>query len=47
MQDQLWVTEAQPYVRPPNEDLLRQTGFTQVDTLWSYLNFRAWIAFKN
>lgn len=29
-----------------NEDLLRQTGFRQIDCFWRQLNFAAWIAIK-
>lgn len=29
-----------------NEDLLRETGFAQVDCFWRYLNFAGWIAIK-
>ena len=29
-----------------NEDLLRTTGFKEVDCFWRYLNFAGWIAVK-
>lgn len=29
-----------------NEDLLRQAGFRQIDTIWAWMNFRAWVAVK-
>jgi tRNA (cmo5U34)-methyltransferase len=27
-----------------NEDLLRQAGFRQIDCIWAWMNFRAWVA---
>lgn len=29
-----------------NEELLRQAGFAQIDNVWTWMNFRAWIAIK-
>lgn len=29
-----------------NEDLLKQTGFKQIDCFWRQLNFAGWIAIK-
>ncbi len=30
-----------------NEDILRRTGFEDVECIWRYLNFAAWVAVKN
>ena len=30
-----------------NEQLLRQSGFAEVDCFWRYLNFAGWIAVKS
>jgi tRNA (cmo5U34)-methyltransferase len=29
-----------------NEDLLRQTGFNEIDSFWRWMNFAGWIAIK-
>jgi hypothetical protein len=29
-----------------NEDLLRRAGFDEVELVWGFLNFRAWVAIR-
>jgi len=36
-----------PMTADQNEDLLREAGFQQIDCIWRWLNFAAWIAIKD